>query len=88
MAHHKSAKKRARQSPKRRARNQSARSGVKTAVKKVRGAVEAGDGEAARQALTRAESLIRRAASKGVIPAARANRQISRLARATHQAQS
>jgi small subunit ribosomal protein S20 len=88
VAHHKSAKKRARQSLKRHARNRRARGGIKTAVKKVRAAVTAGDGEAARQAVPEAEGLIRRAASKGVIPRARANRQISRLARAAHQAQS
>jgi small subunit ribosomal protein S20 len=85
VAQHKSAKKRARQALKRHERNRRVRSGVKTSIKKVRGAVTAGDAEAARQALPAAESLIRRAASKGVIPKARADRQVARLARATHQ---
>ena len=88
MAQHKSAKKRARQALKRQARNRLARGGIKATVKNVRGAIAAGDGEAAKQALPQAEGLIRRAASKGVIPKARANRQISRLARAAHHAQS
>lgn len=87
MAQHKSARKRARQAVKRQARNRRARGGIKSAVKDLREAVAAGDAARAAQALPRAESLIRRAASKGVIPKARASRQVSRLARAAHRAQ-
>lgn len=83
MAQHKSASKRARQSQKRRDRNRRVRSALKSAIKKVRGALAAGDASAARQALPAAESLIRRAASKGVIPKRRADRQVARLARAS-----
>lgn len=83
MAQHKSARKRARQSQKRRERNRRVRSALKSATKKVRGALAAGDADAARKALPAAESLIRRAASKGVIPKKRADRQVARLARAT-----
>ena len=79
MAQHKSAKKRARQALKRRARNRGVRSAVRTGVKAFR--TEAGTGEAATASLRSAESLIRRAASKGVIPKKRASRQISRLAK-------
>lgn len=86
MAHHKSAKKRARQALKRRDRNRDVRSGVKTAIKKARTAAGSGDDETARQALRAAESLIRRAASKGVLPKGRADRQVSRLARAASPA--
>jgi len=85
MAHHKSAIKRARQSLKRRARNQGQRSRVKTAVKNLRSAITEGDASSAGTALTKAESVLRRAASKGAIPTKRASRQISRLARHVHQ---
>jgi ribosomal protein S20 len=54
-------------------------------VKNTRGAIQSGESEAARSALTIAERVIRKAASKGVLPRARANRTISRLARAIHQ---
>ena len=83
MAHHKSAKKRARQALKRRARNRHVRSGVRTAVKAVRTAV-AEEGTDATAALRQAESLIRRAASKGVISKKQASRDVARLARAVH----
>lgn len=86
MAQHKSAKKRARQSEKRRARNRSIATRVKTGVKKFRAEAEAGDPETTGAALRSAESLLRRAASKGVIPKARARRQVARLARRAHQA--
>ncbi len=85
MATHKSARKRARQSIKRRDRNRHVRTRVKSAVKRVCTALEEGDGDAARSAVRTAEGLLRRAASKGVVPRKRASRQISRLARHTHQ---
>ena len=81
MAHHKSAKKRARQNPKRRARNRHIRSGVRSAVKAVR---TAQGGEEASAALRTAERVIRRAASKGVISKAQASRNVSRLAKAVN----
>jgi len=76
VANHKSAKKRARQSEKRRVRNRHVSSGVKTAVKALREAAP----EEQVAALRRAESVIRRAASKGVISKKQASRRVSRLA--------
>jgi small subunit ribosomal protein S20 len=81
VATHKSARKRARQSIRRRARNRHVRSSVKGAVKRVRGAFESDDAAEAQAAVRGAEGVLRRAASKGVIPKKRASRQISRLAR-------
>lgn len=85
MAQHKSAKKRARQDEKRRARNRHVRSRLKTAVKDLRTAM-AGGGEAATAALRNAEREIRKAASKGVLSKKQASRRVSRLARAAHAA--
>lgn len=81
VATHKSAEKRARQALRRRARNRHTRSRVKTEVKKLRGALAAGEAEQAASLLRTAEGLLRRAASKGAIPKTRARRLISRLAR-------
>ena len=86
LAQHKSAKKRARQSLKRRARNRSAQSRIRTGLKEARSAIEGGDAEAGQAAVRRAESLLRRAASKGVIPKKRASRAVARLARAQSKA--
>jgi small subunit ribosomal protein S20 len=82
LAQHKSAKKRARQDVKRRARNRGVRSAVRTGVKNFR----ADAGEDTTASLRSAEGLIRRAASKGVIPKKRASRQISRLAKQANRA--
>ena len=81
LANHKSAKKRVRQSRKRQTRNRHQRSRIKTAVKRVQAAVAEGDAEGAPTAARNAESVLRRAASKGVIPKTRASRLVSRLAR-------
>ena len=85
MASHKSAKKRARQALKRRERNRGARGEMRTAVKKVRTAIDADDAEGAAGALRRAESLLRRASSKGLIHWKTASRRISRLTKATNK---
>ena len=87
MATHKSAEKRTRQALRRRARNRYQRGRARSAVKQARAAIGSGDAEGAAQAVRNAESLLRRAASKGVIHWRRASRQISRLARAAQQAQ-
>ena len=84
MATHKSAEKRARQALRRRARNRNRRSRLRTAVRQARTALAEG-GEAVAGAVRDAESLLRRAASKGLIPRKRASRQISRLARAANR---
>ncbi len=81
MANTASAEKRNRQAQKRRARNVQVRTGVKSAVKKVREAVEKGDAAAAREALLAAERAIGKAGSKGVLHRNAASRRISRLAK-------
>ncbi len=81
MANTASAEKRNRQAQKRRARNVQVRTGVKSAVKKVREAVEKGDTAAAREALLAAERAIGKAGSKGVLHRNAASRRISRLAK-------
>jgi small subunit ribosomal protein S20 len=86
LAQHKSARKRARQAVKRRAHNRGIRSSVRTGVKSAHTAIESGDGEATTAAVRLAEGLLRRAASKGVIPKKRARRQVSRLAKRAHRA--
>ena len=86
LAQHKSARKRARQAIKRRAHNRGIRSSVKTGLKSANTAIESGEGEAATAAARSAEGLLRRAASKGVIPKMRARRQISRLAKRAYRA--
>ena len=84
MANIKSAKKRILTSTKRAARNKSVRSEVKTAVKKVRVAVDAGDKAAAAAALTAATSVIDKAETKGVLHKNTASRKVSRLAQAVN----
>ena len=86
MAQHKSAKKRARQALKRRARNRSIRNAVRTGVKAFRSGSDAAEDTTA--SLRTAEGLIRRAASKGVITKKRASRQVSRLAKQANRATS
>jgi small subunit ribosomal protein S20 len=77
-----SAEKRNRQAQKRRVRNMAVRTGVKTAVKKVREAIAKGDTAGAKQLLHAAEKAIDKAASKGVVHKNAASRKISRLAKA------
>lgn len=67
MANIKSQKKRILTNEKARQRNQAVRSEVKTAVKKVRKAVEAGDKDAALTANHEAARKLDKAVSKGVI---------------------
>ncbi len=79
MANIKSAKKRARQSEKARQRNASARSMVRTAIKKVVKAIDAKDKAAAEVALRNAEPLVDRYAARGLIHKNKAARHKSRL---------
>jgi small subunit ribosomal protein S20 len=58
---------------------------VKTAVKQVQAALEAGDAEKARGDLREAVSLLQKTASKGVFHRNKASRKISRLARQVNQ---
>lgn len=79
MANIKSAIKRARQNVKLRQHNASARSMFRTYVKNVLKAVEAGDTEAARAAYAKAQPIIDKASSKGLIHKNKADRIKSRL---------
>ncbi len=85
MATHKSAEKRARQAIKRHDRNRVIRGAVRSQVKNLRKAIDAGDAEAAQVQLRLAEREWRKAASKGVLKKATVNRKISRLAKAVGQ---
>ena len=79
MATHASALKRARQSEKKRLRNASIKSALKTQAKKVLQAVESKNTEEARKALSAAIPALQKAAGKGVIPKKTASRKISHL---------
>ncbi len=79
MANTKSAQKRMRQNEMARIRNRRYISGSRTAVKKARTAIEAGDASAAQEAVRTACAMLDRAASKGVIHANNAARRKSRL---------
>ncbi len=81
MANHKSAAKRARQTPKRQARNRNVKSRVRTAVKTYLTAIESGDTDAAQARFRVAERELRKAATKGVFPRAQVSRKVSRLAK-------
>ena len=80
MANTRSAQKRNRQALKRRARNTTVRTGVKTAIKKAREAIASKDPAKAKAALAEATRVIDKAASKGVLHARNASRRIARLA--------
>lgn len=86
MANHKSAVKRHQQSLRRRRRNQSLESSVKTLVKKVRAAIDAKDPEVIAEKIKEVNGLLDKAVVKGVIKRNTASRKLSRLARAGHQA--
>jgi len=87
MPNIKSAKKRAVQSEKRRANNNSRKTSVKTAVKKVMTALETGLSVDETNVLLRdAEAQLARAKGKGLLPANTAARKISRLAKKVAQA--
>ncbi|ATX82402.1 SSU ribosomal protein S20P [Mariprofundus ferrinatatus] len=79
MANHASALKRARQDQKKRLQNRTQKSSMRTAIKKVLAAVDAGDKENATVALREATSLIDRAGRKNQIHSNQAARRVSRL---------
>lgn len=85
MANIKSAKKRILVNRTKAERNKSVKSGVKTAIKKVYAAIETGDKEAAKSALTSATSALDKAAKKGVYHKNTSSRKISRLALAVNK---
>ena len=81
MANHPSALKRHRQSEKARLANRSVRARLRTMIRQLREAVEAGDKSAADGRLREATSHLQKAASKGVLHRRTADRQAGRLAR-------
>ena len=80
MANHKSSEKRARQDIKKNLVNKVNESKTKTAVKKVRDALVAGDKKVAVEALKNAQAELRKLAKTGVIKLNTAARKTSRLA--------
>lgn len=81
MERNKSAMKRDRQSQARRGRNRKNLSQLRTQVKKLRTAIDAGDAEAASKLLTETVADIDKAAKKGVVHDNAADRHKSRLTR-------
>ncbi len=88
MPTHKSAAKRILQNEKRRVRNRHYKTRVKNTVRVLNDAIESGEKEGLETALRAAVSEIAHAKTKGVIPARRASRKISRLTIAVNKAQS
>ncbi len=82
MANIASARKAARQSVKRRALNASQRSELRSAIKRVRKAIEAGDKSAARAVLSASQKIIDSIADKEIIHKNKASRHKSRLSAA------
>lgn len=80
MAHHKSAKKRAITSLKRRERNRSYLSAVRTAVKNFKQAAESEKKENLDKLFQDAQSLLHKAATKGILHRNNASRKVARLA--------
>ena len=85
MANIKSAKKRIEGAQIRTDRNKAIKSGVKTAMKKVFAAIEAGNKEAAQAELVNATKVIEMAASKGVYHKNNVARKVSRLNKAVNK---
>jgi small subunit ribosomal protein S20 len=80
VANSKSAEKRMRQNIIRRDRNRKVRSRLRTFLNRFDQALAAGDVAQAEERFRLAESELNRAATKGVIPSARAARKTSRMA--------
>jgi small subunit ribosomal protein S20 len=79
VANIKSAEKKNRQRIRREARNRDEKSAMRTAVKKLRAAIEAKNGKQAKVLLPPAVQLLDRAGRKGVIKPSAASRAVSRL---------
>jgi small subunit ribosomal protein S20 len=82
MANTAQARKRARQAVVRNKHNSSLRSMLRTSIKRVRQAIEAGDKAAASEVFQKATSVIDRIADKNIIHKNKASRHKSRLASA------
>ena len=85
MANHPSAQKRDRQRIVRTQRNRTIQSAVRTAVKKARAAIAAGDAKAAQAPVEDASQALAKAASKGVVHPKAAARTTSRIQSALHK---
>lgn len=85
MANHKSAIKRHKQSLKRAARNKSQRTRVRNIVKQARAAIAGEVKDVADRAVSKADSVLGRAVTKGAIHWKTAARKISRLAKAANK---
>ena len=81
MANSKQAAKRARQNQKRRLHNMALRSKVRTYIKKVHAAIEAGDKAAAEGAMKEAQPIIDSMVNTGILHKNKAARHKSRLTR-------
>jgi small subunit ribosomal protein S20 len=79
LASHKSAIKRSKQGEKRRERNITAKSSIKTSIKNVLGVVDEKDKEGSKVALAKAIPAIQKGVAKGVLHKKTASRKISRL---------
>ncbi len=82
MANTPQAQKRARQAAARNRHNASMRSMMRTSIKRVRQAIDAGDQDAANEVFRKACSIIDRVADKNIIHKNKAARHKSRLAQA------
>ncbi len=81
MANLKSSKKRIRSNERKRIRNVTVKSSIKTAIKKVEQAIEQGDLKLAEERLSEATSALDSAAAKGIIHKNNSSRHKSRLAK-------
>jgi small subunit ribosomal protein S20 len=84
MANIASAEKQRRQAEKRKARNRAGKSNLRTALKKARTAIQGGDAD--KETLATAASVVDKAAKTGLIKENTANRYKSRLAGASKRA--
>ena len=84
MANIASAMKRDRQNTKRRAHNRHFRTSMRTQVKNLRTAIDAGDADAAKNLLPLAVASIQKVAQKGIIHKKNAARRVSRLSKAVN----
>ena len=87
MPNSKSAAKRMRQNETRRTRNRLIATATRTAVKKVRNALAAGEVDSAKTLLPGAVRSLQRAANKGVLHANTASRKVGRLVKAVAKAE-
>ena len=81
MAHHASAKKSIRQTERRSAVNRARVSRVRSFIKKVETAIDAGDKKVAAEALRAAQPVIHRGVRAGVLHRNTASRKLSRLSK-------